>query len=246
VGSGDLVKRDTFELLLGIGVLALGIGLLLFTFMNALALAANPGPFLLNQIPGQSQQTQGPSASFSWSSNGFNLSVQDRSSPGSASIVDWAWDFGDSSGTVNGANPPVHVYANPGPYTVTLTVTDSNNRESITFSPVDIVPAQTRSGQSVGDITAQIPNLNFNLGEILIPVGVGLLTVGLYLAMAVIGGMITKAGWNLIRPRPETIRIRLKPKHLQQAMEEDAVSLPSQPQPSGAMPPVPPPPPPQA
>lgn len=238
-----LMKRDTSELLLGLGVLALGIGLLLFVFASAFALAANPGPFLSNQIPGQSQQTQGPAASFSWSSNGFNLTVQDHSHQGSANLVNWQWDFGDGSGTTNGQNPPMHVYGNPGPYTVTLTVTDANNKESITFAPVDIVPAQTRSGQSVGDITANLPNLNFSFGEILLPVGVGLLTVGLYLAMAVVGGMITKAGWNLIRPRPETIRIRLKPKHLQQSVEEDAAAAP---QPSAPAQPVPPPPPPQA
>jgi hypothetical protein len=236
------MKRDTSELLLGIGVLALGIGLLLFVFMSALTLAANPGPFILSQIPGQSQQTQGPSASFTWSSNGFNLTVQDRSQQGSVSIVNWQWEFGDGSGTTNGQSPPMHLYATSGPYTVTLTVTDSNNKESITFAPVDIVPTQMRSGQSVGDITANLPNLNFSFSDVLLPVGVGLLTVGLYLAMAVVGGMITKAGWNLIRPRPETIRIRLKPKDLQQVVEADAGAT----QPAVVTQAVPPPPPPQA
>jgi len=237
------MKRETSDLLLGLGVLLLGLALLLFTFVSALTLAANPGPFIASQLPGQSQQTQGPSAAFSWSSNGFNLTVQDRSQQGSASIGNWQWDFGDGGGTTGGQNPAMHVYANPGPYTVTLTVTDSNNKESITFSPVDIVPAQTRSGQSMGDITAQLPSLNFSFSDILLPISVGLLTVGLYLAMAVVGGLITKAGWNLIRPRPETIRIRLKPKHLQQMMEEDAGAVPSQ---SATAPSMPPPPPPQA
>ncbi len=229
------MKRETFDLVLGLGVLALGIALLLFTFVSALALVANPGAFITSQLPGQQQQTQAPSAAFTWSSNGLNLTVQDTSRQGSASITSWEWDFGDNTGTVSGQHPAAHVYANPGPYTVTLTVTDANNEQSITFSAVDIVPAQTRSGVSVGDIAANFPNLNFSLGDILLPVGVGLLTVGLYLAMAVVGGMITKAGWNLIRPRPETIRIRLKPQHLQQMIEADA---------AGAA--APPPPPPQA
>lgn len=229
------MKQDTFDLLLGLGVMALGIGLLLFTFGNALALAANPGTFLRGQLPAQQTQAQGPSASFTWSSNGFNFTVQDTSHEGSAAITNWQWDFGDNSGQVSGQHPATHVYANPGPYTVLLTVTDSNNEQSATFSPVDIVPAQSRSGQSLGDLTANLPSLNFSLGDILLPVGVGLLTVGLYLAMAVIGGLITKAGWNLVRPRPETIRIRLKPKHLQQMIEEDAPAVAA-----------PPPPPPQA
>lgn len=227
------MKQDTFDLILGLGVMALGLGLLLFTFGNALALAANPGPFLSGQLPASQQQGQGPSASFTWSSNGLNLTVQDTSHQGSASITGWQWDFGDNSGTVSGQNPAVHVYTSPGPYTVLLTVTDGNSRQSTTFSPVDIVPAQSRSGRSIGDVTASLPNLNFNLGDILLPVAIATLTVGLYLGMAVVGGMITKAGWNLVRPRPETIRIRLKPKHLQQMIEEDAGT-------SAVLPPPPP------
>ncbi len=228
------MKQETFDLIVGLCVLALGIGLLLFTFGNALALVANPGQFIRNQVP-STQQTQGPTASFTWSSNGFNLTVQDTSHAATGSITTWQWDFGDNSGQISGQHPSVHVYANPGPYTIVLTGTDSNNQQSSTFSAVDIVPAQSRSGQSLSGSTFQVPSLNFNLGDILLPVGVGLLTVGLYLAMAVIGGMITKAGWNLIRPRPETIRIRMKPQYLQQMVEADAVA----PAPS-------PPPPPQA
>lgn len=215
--------------------MALGVGLLLFTFGNALALATNPGPFISNQLPGQQTQSQGPSASFTWSSNGFNLTVQDTSHQGAAAITNWQWNFGDGSGQVSNQNPGTHVYTNPGPYTVELTLTDSNNQQSTTFAPVDIVPSQPRGGQSVGSITASLPNVNLNFGDILLPVAVGTLTVGLYLAMAVIGGMILKAGWNLVRPRPETIRIRLKPKHLQQMVEEDATVAAA-----------PPPPPPQA
>ncbi len=216
------MKQETFDLVLGLCVLVLGIALLLFTFASALALAANPGAFIQDQLPAGQTQTQGPSAAFTWSSNGYNLTVQDTSRLGVASITSWQWDFGDNTGTVSGQHPGVHVYTNAGPYTVTLTVTDANNQQSVTFAAVEIVPGQARSGASVGDITANLPNVNFNLGDILLPVGVGLLTVGLYLAMAVIGGMITKAGWNLIRPRPETIHIRLKPQHLQQMIEQDA------------------------
>lgn len=239
------MKQETFDLILGLAVLALGIGLLLSTFASALALAANPGRFILDQLPAQ-QQAQGPSASFTWSSNGFNLTVQDTSRSGANPITKWEWDFGDNSGLTSGQNPPTHVYANSGPYTVTLTATDSNNRQSVTFSPVDIVPAQTRSGQSLGDVTANLPSFNLDFAQLLLPVGVGLLTIGLYLAMAVIGGLVTKAGWNLIRPRPETIRIRLKPRHLQQAMEADDAIFAPQTQSPGAGQPAPPPPPPQA
>lgn len=228
------MKRDTFELLLGLAVMAVGIGLLLFTFVSALTLAANPGPFLRSQLPGGSGQ--GPTAAFTWTSNGFNFTVQDTSQQGSAAIARWTWDYGDGS-HANGPNPGPHVYADAGPYTVLLTVRDSNDQESTTFSAVIIVPGQTRSGSSVGDFTAGFPSLDFN--ELLLPVSVGLLTMGLYLAMTLVGGMIAKTGWNLIRPKPETIRIRLKPRHLQQYFEEDATQ--SSALSAGAMPPPPPP-----
>ena len=70
------LKRDTTELLLGLGVLALGLVILLFTFSQAFALAQNPGNFLRAQLGNQQQTGQGPTAAFSWNSNGFNLTVQ--------------------------------------------------------------------------------------------------------------------------------------------------------------------------
>ncbi|HKR11221.1 MAG TPA: PKD domain-containing protein [Pyrinomonadaceae bacterium] len=46
----------------------------------------------------------------------------DQSTDADGPIVSWAWDFGDG-GTSNERNP-MHTYAQPGNYTVTLTVTD--------------------------------------------------------------------------------------------------------------------------
>lgn len=44
----------------------------------------------------------------------------------SARAVRFDWDFGDGTTLANGGPRPTHVYANPGAYTVTLTVTDVN------------------------------------------------------------------------------------------------------------------------
>ena len=46
-------------------------------------------------------------------------------------VSKWVWDFGDGKGgTINNASPlpQSNVYANPGTFTVTLTVYDSSNR----------------------------------------------------------------------------------------------------------------------
>lgn len=68
---------------------------------------------------------QGPRADFSATPTTGNapLSVQfsDDSDPGSAPVTERVWDFGD--GTTSTAKDPVHVYEQPGIYTVSLTVT---------------------------------------------------------------------------------------------------------------------------
>lgn len=43
---------------------------------------------------------------------------------GSVNAARYDWDFGDGTALPNGGPVPVHAYANPGVYTVTLTVTD--------------------------------------------------------------------------------------------------------------------------
>jgi RHS repeat-associated protein len=48
----------------------------------------------------------------------------DRSSDPDGQVVSWAWNFGD--GTTSTLKDPVHTFAQPGDYTVSLTVTDNN------------------------------------------------------------------------------------------------------------------------
>src|SRR5438876_96966 len=64
-------------------------------------------------------------------------------------------------------------------------------------------------------------SLNFDLTGILQPLAIVLLTGAMYLVLAIVGGTVTKAGWNLIKPKPETVRVRMKPRQLTQAFEED-------------------------
>ncbi len=239
-----LVKRETADLLTGLGVLALGLIVLLFTFSLALGVAQNPGTFFRNQMAQTNQQTQGPTADFSYSGFDLNVTFADKTTAGSGSLTTWGWNFGDN-GTSAQRNP-THRFFSYGTWQVSLTVTDSNGQQSRTFAQVILQPRSPASGNAVGSLLGGSGgfNVNLDLGVFLIPVGVGLLTTGMFLVMALIGGLITKAGWNLIKPRPETVHIRLKPRQLQQMMEEDPAGYPAQPtaSPQGA----PPPPPPQA
>ncbi|MEM8887121.1 MAG: PKD domain-containing protein, partial [Bacteroidota bacterium] len=65
----------------------------------------------------------------------MNVAFSDVSTNGTASIVSWAWDFGDGG---NSSVPnPSYSYATAGTYTVTLTVTDANGCQSTTTSSVE-------------------------------------------------------------------------------------------------------------
>ena len=46
------------------------------------------------------------------------------------------------------------------------------------------------------------------------PIAVVLFASLLYIILVLVGAMIMKAGWNMIRPRPEYIQIRVKPKDI--------------------------------
>ncbi len=54
----------------------------------------------------------------------FTVNFQDISTPGSAAITSWLWDFGD--GQLSMQQNPNHTYSNSGVYDVTLIVTDAN------------------------------------------------------------------------------------------------------------------------
>lgn len=83
-----------------------------------------------------------PTAKFNWSGQTYvqapanhSITFSDASVAGSGTITSWQWNFGDGS-TYSGQNPPVHTYGasiqtnSTNPYTVTLTVTDSNGKTS--------------------------------------------------------------------------------------------------------------------
>ena len=234
------LKRDHAELLIGVGLLALGLGLLLFTFSQALTIASAPADFFRSQFPPQEQAPTGPAATFRWDTSGFNVTVQDTSRQGDAAITSWDWNFGDGT-RVSGQNPGPHAYANPSVYQVSLIVRDGNGKESRALAQVEAAPMQTRSGESVGDPTAGLAGFDlskiFDLSGILQPAAIIFLTFAMYVILTRVGGEVTRAGWNIIKPKPETIRIRIKPKHL----EAEPVYLPTDVPPGAVQAPPPPP-----
>lgn len=78
---------------------------------------------------------QPPSASFTYAANGGNdVFFSDGSTDRDGRVVAWSWNFGD--GQTSGDSSPNHMYANPGTYTVTLTVTDDGGKNATTSQEV--------------------------------------------------------------------------------------------------------------
>ena len=226
-------RKDTIGLLVGLAVLALGISFQLFTFSIASGIVAHPREYLESKIPQTAQEPEGPRASFRWTANGFDVAFNDSSSQGDAGIAAWAWDFGD--GASSSERSPAHAYARNGSYFVRLTVRDSNGKESSAISDVQVLPGAQAGGNStvdLGDLAGAFNPLALNAPLVNVGVGVAAVTAVFFmlLIMWLVGASITKAGWNLVRPRPETVRVRIKPRHIEaEPVEPQAIPPPPSP-----------------
>lgn len=106
---------------------------------------------LTGSISNVTKETVGPTASFTWSSNGLVVAFKDNTTKGTATLSSWLWAFGDSSGSVD-ANPS-HTYSAPGNYTIVLTVTDANGLTSTAKGKVTVQVAVQNSGNDNPDET---------------------------------------------------------------------------------------------
>ncbi|MCF8258963.1 MAG: PKD domain-containing protein, partial [Flavobacteriales bacterium] len=71
---------------------------------------------------------------------GDGVEFIDATTIAAGSLTDWAWDFGDGSGS--NVQNPTHVYASPNTYDVTLTVSSGNCTDAITL-PATSFPVPT-------------------------------------------------------------------------------------------------------
>jgi hypothetical protein len=210
------MEREKSSMFLGLGLLAGGIVVLLFVLGSVIALAASPGPFLSRQL-GTGTQNTPPAAVFAWSSDGTSANFQDLSSSGSSAIASYAWTFGDGANSTE--RNPSHTYATNGSYMVTLTVLDENGLQASAGARVDVQITGGNGGRSESS-----PNFNLDIGTAVLPVAIAILTFGMYVVGFLVGGSLVKAGWNLVRPRPETIRLRLNPRNWEAGATAEAVA----------------------
>ncbi len=204
------MRREIVDLIIGLVLIIAGIAVMLFVFSTALNLAFSAGDFFSEQMP-EEETVEGPTAEFRWDSDDFNVTFEDLSEEGDGDIVSYEWDFGD--GEQDDSQEPDHEYSNEGNCEVSLRIEDENNKRSSARGEVHIEQGGRTSGtsqQDFGDI-----GLDIAFGNILLPIAIALLVGTLFLVMFLVGAAITKAGWNILKPKPEKLKIKLKPKEME-------------------------------
>lgn len=84
-------------------------------------------------------------------------------STGPATMTAWFWDFGDGNSTT--ATTPVHAYANPGNYTVTLTVTDAEGCSDTEVKAALITITTPPTTSFTADVTSGCTPLTINFTD---------------------------------------------------------------------------------
>ncbi|HTT16259.1 MAG TPA: PKD domain-containing protein [Thermoplasmata archaeon] len=209
--------------LTGVIVLVIGVALLGVTFDLAYGLAHDPAGFVKSEDKDfSSSAASGLTASFVWGSNDYTVSFTDTSADNGSTITSWVWGFGDGT-TYSGESPPSHTYSTTCTNcveNVSLTVTDVAGHQSIAQAAVEV--QQTGTSGGVGQPTSSLSSLFSGFGGSISSFLAGLTgpfvaTLLLLIALGVmvaVGSALTRAGWNLIRPAPETVKIRVRPKSL--------------------------------
>jgi photosystem II stability/assembly factor-like uncharacterized protein len=107
---------------------------------------AGPPPPPLNQPP---------NAEFTFVADGLTVAFTDASSDPDGTIVEWFWDFGDSTPDSTSTDPnPTHTFPGADTYHVRLTVTDD---DGATNTYLQFVVAQPNPGGTFGDFTEVTP-----------------------------------------------------------------------------------------
>ncbi len=205
-----IMRREIADLTIGLVLVVVGIIVMLFVFSMAMNLAFSAGDYFREQFP-QEEVFEGPRAEFRWSADGWDVDFTDRSTEGDGSIDSWSWDFGD--GNTDTGPDQFHQYDDNGTYQVSLTVEDENGKRSTARSEVYVELDSHPSEVSQLDVDES--NFNLDFGDVITPIAAAILVGILFIVMFAVGAAITKAGWNILKPKPEKLKIKLKPKEIE-------------------------------
>lgn len=194
-----------------------GVGLLGFVFVSAVRIVSDPGGYFDRWVP--AEEAQGPEASFSWTSTNRRVELRDTSTAGEADLTGRVWDFGD--GTTSEEPNPTHRYDQEGEYTVQLEVTDADGLTSRAEAAVGAQAGTENSGQGELGLTELADSVTATVERVAKGIGVVLLVIGLFVVMVMAGGRLLKHGVRALRPIPERISVKVRPRELEHELRVD-------------------------
>ena len=106
---------------------------------------------------GGGNENQQPTASFTTNVSDLQAEFTSTSADSDGIIAHYAWSFGDGV-TGDGASPN-HTYAQPGEYSVTLTVTDDDGAQASTTETVSVAAAQEANQRPTAHFSADVDGL---------------------------------------------------------------------------------------
>ena len=194
--------------ILGAAVLGVAVVLIAVAAVTLVGVVRDPSAHFQALRHSFTVTSHGPSASFDWSSQGYNLTVTDTSTDNGSTIVRWVWDFGDGTGFV-GRSPPVHTYSVACPScteNVSLGVTDAAGANSAASTNVQIQRFGAANGSALSPTPAnKVPQIG---GGLLAAPG----AVELFLLMFLIAGSVAHAGYRLLLRPLESVSARVRPR----------------------------------
>lgn len=205
------------------GLIVVGTVLLGIVFFTAFSIVSDPGGYYDEWIPAEGPE--GPDASFDWVASGAVVDFTDTSSTGDSDIIAWAWEFGD--GTQSSDHDPSHRFTEDGEYTVTLDVVDGNRAASQATGTVEAGSEGPGSGTGVIGMNDLADNVIAAVERSAKGAGVVVLVIGMFVVLTMIGGRFVRQGVRALRPIPDKIRVKLRPKELELAVMDPTPAMPA-------------------
>lgn len=209
-------SESSHERFWGSGLITLGLVLFAVVGLLAIGMIRDPGGYYDEWVP--PDEIAGPEASYDWASSGLAVGFTDTSEIGDAPIERWEWDFGggESSDEPN----PTYSFTEAGEWDVTLDVVDENGRVSKAEGTVEVEPGGEASGDGgigLADMADKVVDTveRSTKGGLVVA-----LVIGLFIVLTMIGGRLVRYGVRVLRPDPDKIKVKLRPKQLELAVDE--------------------------
>lgn len=198
------------------GLIVVGAVLLIVVFVSAFVIVNDPGTYYDEWVPAEGPE--GPEASFDWASSDLVVEFVDTSSTGGADLERWIWDFGDGAESTDPS--PSHQFGEDGEFTVTLEVADENGLASQAAATVGVEIGAENSGNGVLGLNDLADSVIEAVERAAKGGGVVLLVIGLFVVLTMIGGRLLHQGVRTLRPIPDRISVKVRPKRLELAMTQ--------------------------